>query len=680
MPNIYGAGAGYGPDSVQGGRLVTGYPYSPLSLLLALPAYVALGDYRYTNVLAIAASGLLILRRRTPISLAAGVLLLFNPRILFFFEQGWNDALVVLALTFMLLFFQSPTLARGAAFGVLLAIKQYTLIYATLLPLLRERRSRKSLGTVAVMAVLTAALLYSFPTILDLKAAWRSMYGLHLGIEPRIDSLSLGPLACQKGTSRGSLSRRCQRCLGRSGSFRQASLLRTEPGRIDRPLDGSLLRTEYPPGVSELLPGGTSRDVLDGNIGRGKRSRPQEDNIERASQRPAEPPMTTIPNEPMAYDALRLKHFRAFREVALPVRGLNVLIGPNGCGKSSLLEVFRLLGRGMKGELGKGIREMGGFREQLPFRGRDFQEVSLAIGLSGNIGELRYDYSLELQLEGVGYQVVHETLASKTADDPGDAAPRIEQHRGKVGVWTDGTQSNPWWNQPPGELVLGRAPLPDVEQFREPLDRCQLYHQVDMSPTAAIRNPQDLDPAPFVPGPQGVDLLAALYNIKTEDPASYERILDALRAGFPDFKEIDFPTVAAGKVSLVWKEQPGRRFYAHRLSEGTLRFLWLATLLLSPRIPPLVLIDEPEISLHPELLKLLAGMLQDAALRSRVFVATHSPQLIRWLEPHEIVVLDKEEGVSTARRGDDPSLNLESWLEEYTLDELWVLGEMGGRP
>ncbi|MBN1815560.1 MAG: AAA family ATPase, partial [Anaerolineae bacterium] len=94
--------------------------------------------------------------------------------------------------------------------------------------------------------------------------------------------------------------------------------------------------------------------------------------------------------------------------------------------------------------------------------------------------------------------------------------------------------------------------------------------------------------------------------------------------------------------------------------------------------PPVLLIDEPEVSLHPELLKLLAALLQDASASSRIVVATHSPDLIRWLEPSEVLVADKEEGVTRFTRADE--LNLDEWLAEYTLRDLWLMGNLGGRP
>src|SRR5207249_8027271 len=128
----------------------------------------------------------------------------------------------------------------------------------------------------------------------------------------------------------------------------------------------------------------------------------------------------------------------------------------------------------------------------------------------------------------------------------------------------------------------------------------------------------------------------------------FEAIEDSLRAAFPRFERLDFPPVAAGTLGLAWREHGfSKPLYAHQLSEGTLRFLWLATLLQSPGLTALTLLDEPEVSLHPELLSLLADLLREASQRTQVIVATHSDRLIRFLQPKEVVLIDQtEDGMS----------------------------------
>lgn len=182
-----------------------------------------------------------------------------------------------------------------------------------------------------------------------------------------------------------------------------------------------------------------------------------------------------------------------------------------------------------------------------------------------------------------------------------------------------------------------------------------------------------------LPGANGEDLVAFLYDLRESDRDRYEMIEDTLKSAFPGFESMNFPPAAAGMLSLTWKEKHFKNpLYIHQLSEGTLRFLWLISLLQSPGLSTVTMIDEPEVSLHPELLSLLADLMREASQRTQLVVATHSDRLIRFLEPKEVMVLDiGDDGYSTAVWGD--TLDLDIWLEEYSLDEVWRMGRMGGR-
>jgi predicted ATPase len=129
---------------------------------------------------------------------------------------------------------------------------------------------------------------------------------------------------------------------------------------------------------------------------------------------------------------------------------------------------------------------------------------------------------------------------------------------------------------------------------------------------------------------------------------------------------------------LGWRDQDFTRpIFANELSEGTLRFLWLATLLQSPGLPKITLIDEPEVSLHPEMLRLLADLMREASERTQLIVATHSDRFVRFLDQSELVVCDRDDqGGMCVTRADE--LNLSAWMEDCTLDQLWSMGRLGG--
>jgi predicted ATPase len=190
--------------------------------------------------------------------------------------------------------------------------------------------------------------------------------------------------------------------------------------------------------------------------------------------------------------------------------------------------------------------------------------------------------------------------------------------------------------------------------------------------------PQAVRPA-LLPGPNGEDLVSCLLSLRESDRHCFDAIEDALRSAFPGFQRLDFPPVAAGTIALAWRDSRfSTPLFMNQLSEGMLRFLWLAALLQSPGLPSLTLIDEPEVSLHPELLSLLAGLMREASRRTQLVVATHSDRFIRFLEPNEVLVIDSDDqGMAQFTWADD--LDLAEWLADYSLDELWRLGRLGGR-
>jgi predicted ATPase len=217
----------------------------------------------------------------------------------------------------------------------------------------------------------------------------------------------------------------------------------------------------------------------------------------------------------------------------------------------------------------------------------------------------------------------------------------------------------------------------EPEILRKRLASCSYYGALNISPQSPVRLPQDMRPAKL-PGANGEDLISCLYDLRETDPDRFEIVEDTLAAAFPDFERLSFPPVAAGKLSMTWKDKNfSKPIYVHELSEGTLRFLWLITLLQSRDLTAITLIDEPEVSLHPELLQLLAHVMREASQRTQLIVATHSDRLIRFLEPKEVLVCNAEDGLTTMTWGD--SLNLEKWLEDYSLDELWAMNVIGGR-
>lgn len=368
----------------------------------------------------------------------------------------------------------------------------------------------------------------------------------------------------------------------------------------------------------------------------------------------------------MRYLQIQVKGYKSLADVTLDLHPLTVMIGPNGCGKTSLLEVFQLLVEAAQQRLEKALVDLGGLDVVLTHTPDAEAKLEIAITVDNVSSRFRepQTYRCVLQPRPVGYTVSEDSWESQ------NKRPRLPEYGGPKPI-TELRRILSLWDSE-SVLRLGESPLTETAYF-SPLD-------VDVR--APIRLPQALTPVTN-PGVHGETLFSALYNLRESKTSRSvnTRIEETLKLAFPDFDRFELPVVGAGQITLTWYEKGLTiPLYPNQLSEGTLRFLWLTTLLLSPDPPPLILIDEPEVSLHPELQKILAALLQDASARTQIIVATHSPELIRWLPPDEVVVIDKIDGRSQFTWASDPALDLEAWLKEYTLADLWYMGNLGGRP
>jgi predicted ATPase len=293
------------------------------------------------------------------------------------------------------------------------------------------------------------------------------------------------------------------------------------------------------------------------------------------------------------------------------------------------------------------------------------------------------EYQIRFGSRGIGYIISWERLTQLQQRHRASPFKFIES-TGTTVHYHDPSQKKlvtPNWEYKWSESALSQAPkmyrVP--EQFRQLLaSSTEIYHTLDVSERAPVRIPQPMGPAD-TPGSDGEKLISCLYSMRESDSSRYEAVEDALHAAFPTFDKISFPPVAAGSLTIAWHDKNfSRPLYPNQLSEGTLRFLWLVTLLQSAGLPKITLIDEPEVSLHPEMLRLLAVLMREASKRTQLIVATHSDRFVKFLNAEELLVcdLDQNGGTKITRAND---LDLEKWMDEYSLDELWTMGRLGGR-
>jgi predicted ATPase len=381
------------------------------------------------------------------------------------------------------------------------------------------------------------------------------------------------------------------------------------------------------------------------------------------------------------FERLEVKGYRRLRRIDLSLRPFNVLIGANGVGKSSILEVIDLLAASADGVLEQTISHSGGVSSLITADGKtDSMHLALHMPVTA---EQPIVYQMSIASEGNGYSIVREELTQQ--QDQGSEKPFrfLNANAAIVEYYKAGAKKpdRPNWEYKRMETALSQVPkmYKKPENFRNVLaSSAEIYHTLSVSARAPVRLPQSMQPA-RTPGTDGEDLLSCLYLMRETERDRFEAVEDALRAAFPTFDRIDLPPAAAGSLTLAWRDRSFvRPIFPHQLSEGTLRFLWLVTLLQSPELPAVTLIDEPEVSLHPEMLQLLAELMREASSRTQLVVATHSDRFVRFLDPDELVVCDLDEcGGTTVRRASD--LDLDAWMKNYSLDQLWSMGRLGGR-
>ena len=208
------------------------------------------------------------------------------------------------------------------------------------------------------------------------------------------------------------------------------------------------------------------------------------------------------------------------------------------------------------------------------------------------------------------------------------------------------------------------------------------YHFHDTSDYSPAKLTQDISDNRRL-RPDAGNIASFLFLLRNNYNQEYVRIVEHIRRIAPFFADFSLAPLASNpdKIKLEWRQCDSDAYLdGSALSDGTLRFICLATLLLQPRqlMPSLILLDEPELGLHPAALTLLVEMLREASVQRQVLAATQSVTLLDQLTPDEVIVAEQHDGASTFRRLDEPSL--ETWLDEYGLGELWLKNVLGGRP
>jgi predicted ATPase len=363
-------------------------------------------------------------------------------------------------------------------------------------------------------------------------------------------------------------------------------------------------------------------------------------------------------------DTITVKGFKSIGSIEdLRLGAINLVVGPNGSGKSNFIGVFSFLHAIREGHLQDYVLKAGGADKVLHFGSKVTDKIHIHISFED--GRNQYEIDLE-------------------PTDSDELMPQSES----VSFW----DKVKYPNRPYVETIsrVGKEAgisvavksktIPDY--VRRHLDQWRLYHFHDTSSASPMKKTADVNDNRYL-RPDGSNLAAFLYFLRKSNEVSYRlirRTVQRVAPFFDDF-QLEPQRLNPDKIRLEWRHKGTDAYFdASSLSDGTLRFIALATLFLQPEEcrPSVILVDEPELGLHPYAITLLASLMKHASVKTQVIVSAQSPFLLDHFQPEDVLVADRVDGGTRFTRLE--SERLTPWLENYSLGELWEKNEIGGRP
>jgi predicted ATPase len=366
----------------------------------------------------------------------------------------------------------------------------------------------------------------------------------------------------------------------------------------------------------------------------------------------------------MAYlKRISIKGFRSIKEADIELGLLNVLIGANGSGKSNFIAFFKMLNEVMARNLGAYVGASGSAEAILYLGPKTTSEIDAEIEFEAKFGTMLYRIRLVYAAD--------DSLVFAE-----DSPYMISEDRKRTLLQDFGSGHR--------ESKIANGELGEVPSFRQALSRylCRPYHFHDTSPTAAIRRHGHVGDNHQL-RPDAGNLAAMLYAYRQTSDLVYRRIVSAIRKILPEFDDFDLQPdrLNPNEIALAWRRVGADyQFGPHQFSDGSLRAMAILTLLLQPEkeLPDVIILDEPELGLHPYAIAIIAGLLRAASISSQVIVATQSQAFLDHFAPSEIVVVDADKNGSHFKRLEEEELK--DWLADYSIGELWDKNVIGGGP
>ena len=371
---------------------------------------------------------------------------------------------------------------------------------------------------------------------------------------------------------------------------------------------------------------------------------------------------------------IAISGYKSIEDMSLDLGELNVLIGANGAGKSNLVSFFKLLNEMMAERLQAFIGVSGGANSLLYYGAKTtpYIEARLQCGTA----VLPIKYRMRLGHAG-GDTLVFQREKVTFLTDHGTSR------------WGFGLRLTPQRETHLRAVLTGEyetAETPGLEQavraVVSELENSHVFQFHDTSSTSGMRGTVYIHDNRHLRH-DGGNLTAVLYKLQETQRSAYRRIVQTIRQIAPWFDDFVLKPMELNKVNIMlnWREKESDVLFGpHQLSDGTLRAMALVTLLLQPKddLPSVIVIDEPELGLHPYAINVVASLIKEAACHCQIIAATQSTFFLDQFEPQDVVVVQREGRKSTFDRLKPEKL--EDWLQEYSLSELWEKNVIGGGP
>lgn len=364
----------------------------------------------------------------------------------------------------------------------------------------------------------------------------------------------------------------------------------------------------------------------------------------------------------MKISNIRIRDFKSIRELDLSLNNINVLIGPNGAGKSNFIQFFSLLNNIVSQNLQNYVAANGGSNNFI-FFGKKYSDSFAGL------------VSFE---EGASY----EFQLVSTVDNKFYFKRELIKHKEQIKDEPDGLNFAYGNNEARlPELLKTKSYINSLVQMVNSIGRLRTFHFNDTSFSAKVKGDCDVHDNRNFRG-DASNLAAYLYLLQENFNDYFVRIENTIKLIAPFFEKFQLEPLALNKekIRLEWKHVGSDEYFnANHLSDGTLRMICLATLLLQPDAPDTIIIDEPELGLHPAAIELLSSLIKQASSNNKqIICSTQSVTFLNHFEPEDIIVVDRNNGESLFKRLD--KISLSDWLNEYSIGELWEKNVLRGRP